>query len=117
MVAFLHLAGVFVFLLITLSITGLAFFRAPFGERPRTVDLIVGMTITTLLATIAGLGVWGHLRWSENLDRWRRRCLYKRIRRERRPFQVYILELLLLMTAVALVAGMASWMIRMSVYF
>ena len=67
------------------------------------------MLVLLALALLALMSGWAHRRWFVKLDAWETRHPEAAAARQQRPFQITILEMLLAMTVVALVIGLASW--------
>lgn len=78
----------------------------------RDIGPLIGVLLC--MAFFAATSELGYRQWLEKLDIWRIRHPEECPIQKRQPFQFTISELLLLMTAVALVAGLTSWMIRMN---
>jgi uncharacterized membrane protein YgdD (TMEM256/DUF423 family) len=70
------------------------------------------LTILAVMGVSAALGRHGYRRWSRECDDWLACKVHEDSVEGKKPFQFFIRDLLALMTIVALIAGIAAWMIR-----
>ena len=80
------------------------------GDSPRDAKHALAV-ILAMLALVAAGGC-SHIRWSQRLEAWQLETAGADLGRENRPLQFSIAELIGAMVLVALIAGVASWMIQ-----